>query len=121
MTITEKELSDREYQMLQAKLQEYNRSHGVAYLLWFFLGTLGVHKFYIGKAGMGVLYIGLLIVSSIGFVATFGDVENVVWWVFPGGALGAMLIYDLFSIPSQINKVKEGKKAKIISEIKSTA
>jgi len=29
----------------------------VTYLLWFFLGLLGVHKFYLGKIGWGILYI----------------------------------------------------------------
>ncbi len=33
------------------------KSKGVAYLLWFFLGLLGVHKFYVGKVGMGVVYL----------------------------------------------------------------
>ncbi len=29
----------------------------VAYLLWFFLGVLGGHKFYLGRTGMGVFYL----------------------------------------------------------------
>jgi TM2 domain-containing membrane protein YozV len=29
----------------------------VAYLLWFFLGPVGVHKFFLGKIGMGILYL----------------------------------------------------------------
>jgi TM2 domain-containing membrane protein YozV len=32
------------------------KSKGVAYLLWFFFGLLGVHKFYLGKVGIGILY-----------------------------------------------------------------
>ena len=33
------------------------KSTGTAYLLWFFLGALGAHKFYLNKTGMGILYI----------------------------------------------------------------
>lgn len=33
------------------------RSRTVAAVLAFFLGTLGVHRFYVGKAGTGVLMI----------------------------------------------------------------
>lgn len=33
------------------------KSKFVAYLLWFFLGLLGVHKFYLGKIGMGIVYL----------------------------------------------------------------
>ena len=29
----------------------------VAYLLWFFFGLFGVHRFYLGHIGWGVLYI----------------------------------------------------------------
>lgn len=33
------------------------KSKFTAYILWFFLGYLGVHKFYLGKTGMGILYL----------------------------------------------------------------
>jgi hypothetical protein len=41
------------------------KSVGTAYLLWFFLGGLGVHQFYLGKTGRGVLY--LLTLGLCGF------------------------------------------------------
>jgi TM2 domain-containing membrane protein YozV len=33
------------------------KSKGVAYLLWFFLGWLSAHRFYLGKVGSGILYL----------------------------------------------------------------
>lgn len=51
---------------------------GVTYLLWFFLGALGAHKFYLGRPGMAVAYI------------------------FTLGFLGIGLLIDLFTIPSQV-------------------
>jgi TM2 domain-containing membrane protein YozV len=33
------------------------KSKGVAYLLWFFFGVFGVHRFYLGKVGTGILYL----------------------------------------------------------------
>ena len=33
------------------------RSKGVAYLLWFFLGFAGVHRFYCGKWVTGVIWL----------------------------------------------------------------
>ena len=32
------------------------KSKTTAYLLWFFFGLLGIHKFYLGKIGVGILY-----------------------------------------------------------------
>ncbi|MBB6459819.1 TM2 domain-containing protein [Flammeovirga kamogawensis] len=29
----------------------------VAYLLWFFVGVLGIHRFYLGKTTSGIVYL----------------------------------------------------------------
>ena len=50
----------------------------IAYLLWFLLGPVGVHKFYLGKIGMGILYL------------------------FTGGIFLIGWIIDLFTLPSQV-------------------
>ena len=48
------------------------KSKGTAYLLWFFLGVFGAHKFYLGKIGMGVLYLLTLGLFGIGwFIVLF--------------------------------------------------
>lgn len=36
-----------------------------AYLLWFFAGFLGFHKFYLNKIGMGISYIFTAMGSSL--------------------------------------------------------
>lgn len=56
-------------------------SLGAAYLLWFFLGFLGVHHFYLGKVGRG-----------IGYLLTFG-------WFMIGWFI------DLFTLPSQVQRI----------------
>lgn len=58
-----------------------DKSLGLAYLLWFFVGFLGVHHFYIGKVGRG-----------IGYLLTFG-------WFLIG------LLIDLFTLSSQVKRV----------------
>src|SRR4051794_8411632 len=54
------------------------RHVGTAYLWWFFVGGLGAHKFYLGRPAMGVLYACTL------------------------GLLGIGMLYDLFTLPSQV-------------------
>lgn len=44
------------------------RNKWVAFLLCFFLGAFGAHKFYEGKAGMGVLYIFTAGLFGIGWL-----------------------------------------------------
>lgn len=54
----------------------------VAYLLWFISGggALGLHRFYLGKAGTGFL------------------------WLFTGGLAGVGCVYDLFTLPRQVKE-----------------
>ncbi len=58
------------------------KSKGVSYFLWLFslIGICGLNRFYIGKFGTGLL-----------FLLTFG-------------LFGIGIIYDLFTIPSQVDK-----------------
>ena len=56
----------------------------IAYILWFFLGILGIHKFYVNKTGWGILYL------------------------FTGGIIGIGLLIDLFTIPSQVRNYNQG-------------
>ena len=51
-----------------------------AYLLWWFLGFIGVHKFYLGKTGMGVLYL------------------------FTGGLFGIGWFIDAFTLGKQVDE-----------------
>jgi TM2 domain-containing membrane protein YozV len=55
----------------------------VVYLLWLFFGLLGVHKFYLNKFGIGILYI------------------------LTGGFLLIGWIVDLFTIPRQVRRYNE--------------
>lgn len=55
-------------------------STALAYILWFFFGTLGVHRFYCGRIGTGIL------------------------WACTGGLLGIGWIVDLFLVPSLVRE-----------------
>jgi TM2 domain-containing membrane protein YozV len=73
------------------------RSVGVAYLLWFFLGGFGGHRFYNGRTGTGV---ALLLLTLFGLLLLlFGGVGVLllvpVWiWV----------LVDAFLIPAWVRK-----------------
>jgi len=47
------------------------KSKTVAYLLWFFLGALSAHRFYLGKTGSGIIYLLTLQLLGIGWVVDF--------------------------------------------------
>jgi TM2 domain-containing membrane protein YozV len=51
---------------------------GLAYVLWFFLGFVGGHKFYLGNTKMGIVYL-----------LTFG-------------LFGVGVLIDAFTLPKQV-------------------
>lgn len=55
------------------------KSKLAAYLLWFFFGLLGIHRFYLGKVGTGILYL------------------------LTGGVLGIGWFIDLFTLGTQVD------------------
>ena len=52
----------------------------VAYMLWFFLGYLGIHKFYLHRTSAGIVYL------------------------FTAGVFGVGLLIDLFTLPNQVRE-----------------
>jgi len=62
------------------------KSRGVAAVLCFFLGVLGIHRFYVGKVGTGII------------------------WLFTGGLFGFGVIIDFIMIICGSFKDKQGSK-----------
>lgn len=56
------------------------KSKLVAFLLWFFLGSLSMHRFYLGKVGSGILYLLTGQLLGIGWIVDLfllsGMVDN---------------------------------------------
>ena len=45
-----------------------NKDVTVAYLLWFFAGIFGVHRFYLGSIGIGLLYLFTFAFFGLGWI-----------------------------------------------------
>ncbi|MHC5002590.1 MAG: TM2 domain-containing protein [Planctomycetota bacterium] len=60
------------------------KSPAVAYLLWFFLGSFGAHRFYMGRNGSGLGMAGLFVGSIVGSVFLIGLIGFPIlfgWWL----------------------------------------
>jgi TM2 domain-containing membrane protein YozV len=71
------------------------KSTGVAYLLWFFTGGLGGHRFYLGRIGSAV---GQLVLALLGWPLLFAAGLGLLLLA----PLGVWLLVDLFLIPGMI-------------------
>lgn len=65
-------------------MQPHGKNMVLAYVLWWFLGVLGIHRFYLGKAGTGVTQLILFIAGLLTLVIGVGLVLLLVlgvWWL----------------------------------------
>jgi len=68
-----------------------SKSLVLAYVLWFFLGAFGIHRFYLGKTVTGVIMLLLTLVGVATSVLGIGFIFLLIvaiWWV-----LDALLIF----------------------------
>ncbi|WP_282019336.1 TM2 domain-containing protein [Planomicrobium okeanokoites] len=87
-------LSTQELTMVQSEMMNKQKSKGIAYALWFFLGSLGGHRYYAGDVGIGIAMTLTL------------------------GGLGIWAFIDVFFIGKAIENKNEKIERDIISNVK---
>ncbi|RLQ90235.1 TM2 domain-containing protein [Planomicrobium sp. Y74] len=87
-------LSTQELTMVQSEMMNKQKSKGIAYALWFFLGGLGGHRYYAGDVGIGIAMTLTL------------------------GGLGIWAFIDVFFIGKAIENKNEKIERDIISNVK---
>lgn len=70
------------------------KSVGVAYLLWFFLGGFGAHRFYLGQTGTALAMLILFVLGWLTIVVFVGTILLI--------AVGIWMIVDAFLIPGLV-------------------
>lgn len=85
------------YMLVEARVANEQKSVAVAYALWFFLGLISLHRFYLGRPGSALLQIASYFIL-VGFL-----------W----------LLIDAFLIPGMVDKHRAGVRARITSELAS--
>ena len=91
---------DTQAQMLiEQRVANDAKSPLLAYLLVFFVGWFGVHRFYLGRKGSGA---AILALSLLGFVTLPIGVG-----VVPLAVVGCWCLVDLFLIPGMIASSKD--------------
>lgn len=88
------DLTSQELQLLASEMERRKKSTVATWLLWFFLGGFGGHRYYLGKIGSGIAMTLTL------------------------GGLGFWTLIDLFLISGMLNKQNAAIESTIISEVK---
>lgn len=92
--IHKQDLTTEELQLLSSEMNKKQKSTGTTWLLWFFTGGFGGHRFYLGKTGTAVAM--MLTLGGLGF------------WTF----------IDLFLLNGMIRDTNERVENEILSEIR---
>lgn len=69
----------------------------IAYLLWFFLGWLGLHKLYLRQPFMALFYVILFAIGSTTWHIILGIPFIVLW--------GLLMFIDIFTMPIRVGLV----------------
>lgn len=91
------DMSDNQKMMFQSKYLSEKKDTTTAVLLALFVGGLGVHWFYLGRTGKGVLYLLMC------------------WTFLP--AIAAL--FEAITMSNRINQMNQETAARIAAEVKS--
>ncbi|PMB84600.1 hypothetical protein CJ206_03090 [Dolosicoccus paucivorans] len=98
-------LSLEEKAYVAQRVQNEKKSAGAAYLLWFVLGGIGAHRFYLGRPISGLI---LLLTTTLTGVFT---------WFIP---TGLWVFIDLFLINGMLRKNTNNIRKRITKEVLSS-
>ena len=85
-------------QTVSVKMNMEGKNMIVAYLLWWFLGVLGVHRFYLRRVGTGITQL-LLTVIGWALIVTIGYVLIIAWFIW-----WALDVYFVYKMVNEENK-----------------
>lgn len=117
-------MSARDLQVLSMEYQKQKKSTGLAYLLWFFLGGIGIHQAYLERTDLTAVHMGAIACVIVAIFVQGQDVTapNTALWAITSiwvVASGFKLIYDLFTLGEQTKQANAKIEAKIISSIRA--
>lgn len=95
--LLKRDLSAEQLAMVESEVQRRQKSKGIMYALWFFLGGIGGHRYYLGDVGY-----------AIGMTLTLGG-------------LGFWALIDVFLIGNRLEKKTAQLEYDIIQKVKAVS
>lgn len=103
------QLDAKQLSIVQSELENKKKSMVVAYLLWFFLGGLGGHRFYTGKPGSALIMLGLWL---FGWATTFILIGFIFLFI-----VYIWVIIDAFTLHNEIHRLNSKLERQIIQKV----
>ncbi|MBP3965918.1 TM2 domain-containing protein [Paenibacillus lignilyticus] len=93
------QLDARELLLLDQEVRNQGKNMLVAYILWFFLGSFGAHRFYMKKTGSAVAQL-ILTITIIGYIV------SAIW-----------VLIDAFLLHGMVKEENQRVEGRIIDEL----
>jgi len=86
---------------VEQRVTNDGKSIGIAYLLWFFFGTIGGHRFYLGRVGSAIAMLLITVLTlGLGLIIT-----------------GIWAIIDAFLIPNMVGEENDKLRRQLYQEV----
>lgn len=82
--------------LINTEIEAKGKKAVVAYLLWFFLGSFGAHRFYLGKTGSAIAQLSLAVLGYLTVWLIIGFFFLAIVWVW--------VLIDVFLIGGMIRE-----------------
>lgn len=96
--------------LVNSELNRKGKSLLLAYVLLIFLGSLGIHRFYLDRKGSAIAQLLLTVIGGITAFIIIGFI--------PLLAVGIWLFVDLFLVPGMVNRENEVIEKEIIQSLR---
>lgn len=94
--------------LIEQRVTNEAKSIGASYLLWFFVGYLGGHRFYLGRKGSAIV---MLLLTVFGVLLSFVGVGLVLL-----GIVGVWALVDAFLIPGMVAEQKNKVRNELLQQ-----
>ncbi|HIS29420.1 MAG TPA: NINE protein [Candidatus Avamphibacillus intestinigallinarum] len=103
-------LTNEERILVSSELTNKGKSTLLSYILLLFLGSLGIHRFYLGKSGTAAAQLILTIIGWMTILFVVGFVPLII--------VGIWLFVDLFLVPGMVQSANNQIEQDIIATLR---
>ncbi|WP_121616633.1 TM2 domain-containing protein [Virgibacillus halodenitrificans] len=104
-----RQLTHEERMLVNSEVSRKGKNMLLSYVLLIFLGTLGIHRFYLGKTGSAITQLVLTILGWMTAIFLVGFLLIAV--------VGIWLLIDLFLVPGMVESSNKELEEQVIASL----
>lgn len=103
---------------VELRIANEQKSVALSYVLFFFLGFLGIHCFYLGRTLRGLVELGLGLIAWIMLLSVLtGNAGGLVGAAIAWLIVGVLFLWDLFAIPKYARLHREQLRERLLKSM----